>query len=269
MIEPNTLRIVTPEGVVFRYALAGPVIRALAWIIDAGCVLGTSGAIASVLQRLGLLNPDLARALITISYFVLSIGYAMCFEWFWRGQTLGKRTVGIRVIDAEGLSLQPYQVIIRNLLRFVDVLPVMYLVGGFASALGRRSQRLGDLAAHTVVVRSWNVARPDLEKIGRSKYNSLLEHASICARLRQKVSPEALSVAFAALVRRDELDPTSRAELFADLAAHFDSLAGFPDELKEQITAEQLVRNTVEVLYASAQSPTAAASKSARRTDAA
>jgi uncharacterized RDD family membrane protein YckC len=269
MNQPNTLRIVTPEGVVFRYALAGPVVRSLAWAIDGACVLGASGAIGSFLQRVGIINPDLARALITILYFVLSTGYAMCFEWYWRGQTLGKRALGIRVIDAEGLGLQPHQVVVRNLLRFVDGLPVTYLVGGVASALNRRSQRLGDLAAHTVVVRSWKVIQPDLEKIGRSKYNSLLEHASVCARLRQKVSPEALGVAFAALVRKDQLDPSARTELFTELAAHFDSLAGFPDELKEQITAEQLVRNTVEVLYASAQSPTAAASKSARRTDAA
>jgi uncharacterized RDD family membrane protein YckC len=246
----NTLRIVTPEGIVFRYVLAGPVIRGLAWTIDAGCVLGVSGAAGAILKGLGWISADVARALITVLYAVVSVGYAMYFEWYWRGQTLGKRAMGVRVIDADGLHLQPYQVVIRNLMRYIDALPLLYLVGGAASVLSPKSQRLGDIAAHTVVIRVSTTAQPDLDKIGRSKYNSLLEHPALCARLRQKTSPEAAAASFNAILRSDEFDPDARAQLFSELRAHFQAMVEFPDEIIEQIAPEQLVRNVVEVLYA-------------------
>jgi uncharacterized RDD family membrane protein YckC len=247
--EPGTLRIVTPEGVMFRYALAGPVVRAVAWVIDAACVLGISGAIGALLHRFGFLNADVARALTTLLFALLSVGYSMYFEWYWRGQTMGKRVMNLRVIDAEGLHLQPFQIVIRNLLRCVDALPLFYLVGGIASAMSRKAQRLGDMAAHTVVVRTSNPKQPDLEKIGPVKYNSLLEYPALCARLRQKTTAEAASAAFAALLRRDQLEANARADLFRDIAAYFMAIADFPPEIIEQITPEQLVRNIVAVLY--------------------
>jgi uncharacterized RDD family membrane protein YckC len=248
----NVLRIVTPEGIVFRYVLAGPVIRGLAWAIDAGCVMGVSGAVGAALNTIGWMSVDVARALVILAYAVVSVSYAMYFEWYWRGQTIGKRAMGIRVIDASGLHLQPYQVVIRNIMRYVDALPLMYLVGGAASVFSGKSQRLGDLAAHTVVIRASTAKQPDLDKIGRSKYNSLLEYPTLCARLRQKTTPEAAAVAFDALLRSDEFDPVARAELFSELRAYFQGIVQLPDEIAEQIAPEQLVRNVVEVLYAPA-----------------
>ena len=248
----NTLRIVTPEGIVFRYVLAGPVIRGLAWAIDAGCVLGVAGATSTILNGLGWISADVAGALTTVMYAVVSVGYAMYFEWYWRGQTLGKRSLGIRVIDAAGLHLQPFQVVIRNLMRYIDGLPLLYLVGGAASVLSSKSQRLGDIAAHTVVIRVSTTPQPDLDKIGRSKYNSLLEHPTLCARLRQRTSAEAAAAAFHALLRSDDFDAAARAQLFSELRAYFQRVVDFPDEIVEQIAPEQLVRNVVEVLYAPA-----------------
>jgi hypothetical protein len=142
--------------------------------------------------------------------------------------------------------------VIRNLMRYVDALPAFYLVGGVAAVFSRKSQRLGDLAAHTMVVKISAARQPDLDKIGRSKYNSLLEHPGLCARLRQKASAEVAAAAFSALLRRDEFDPDARAELFRELRSYFHTLAEFPDEIVEQIAPEQLVRNVVEVLYAPA-----------------
>lgn len=245
----NTLRIVTPEGVVFRYALAGPVLRSVAWVIDAGCVFGLSGASGAIANRLGWIDADAARALTILLYAVISVGYAIILEWYWRGQTMGKRALGLRVIDAAGLHLRPFQVVIRNLLRYVDGLPAFYLVGGIASVLSARSQRLGDIAAHTVVIRISTTRQPDLDKIGRSKYNSLLDHPALCARLRQKIPAEAAAAAFNALLRREEFDAQARAALFSDILSYIRSLVSFPDEVMEQISPEQTVRNVVEVLY--------------------
>ena len=76
--------------------------------------------------------PGLRFFLLPILYFVVWIGYGILFEWFWRGQTPGKRLFRLRVMDVNGLRLQFHQILMRNLLRAVDSLPACYLVGGLA-----------------------------------------------------------------------------------------------------------------------------------------
>lgn len=70
-----------------------------------------------------------------------------------RGRTVGKRVVGIRVAMADGGRPTVRAATIRTLARFADWLPAGYLVGFVAMALTEHRQRLGDLAANTVVVR--------------------------------------------------------------------------------------------------------------------
>jgi uncharacterized RDD family membrane protein YckC len=65
----------------------------------------------------------------------------------WRGQTLGKRSLQLRVIDADGLRLTAAQLVARNLLRSVELPAAFDLVGGLFAAATRRAQRLGDIAA--------------------------------------------------------------------------------------------------------------------------
>jgi len=244
-----TLKIRTPEGIAFSFALAGPVVRCLAWIID--FLLVTTGAtvINKFGQLAGLVSPDLAQAIMVISYFVASIGYGIVLEWSWRGQTVGKRLLRLRVMDAHGLRLQFHQVLLRNLLRFVDMLPALYLVGGLASFFNRRAQRLGDLAANTVVVYNPKPAEPDLDQLLAGKFNSLRQHPHLEARLRQRVSPDEARLALQALMRRDELDPSPRVALFSELAEHFKSLVAFPAESVEAMPDEQYVRNVVDILF--------------------
>jgi hypothetical protein len=131
----------------------------------------------------------------------------------------------------------------------VDGLPMAYLVGGIACLVSQRAQRLGDLAANTIVVRLAQPRQPDLEQLLAGKFNSLRAHPHLEARLRQRVSPAEAAAALQALVRRDELDPAARVQLFAELAAHFKSLVEFPPESVEGIADEQYVRNVVDVLF--------------------
>lgn len=241
----NTLRLRTPEGVVFSLPLAGPVSRFLAWGIDAGCVLAATTLLNQVLSLFG----SFASAASVIAYFAISIGYGIGCEWYWRGQTVGKRVLKLRVMDVQALRLDFSQIVVRNLLRFVDLLPGLYLVGGTACVLTRRFQRLGDLAANTIVVRNVDAPQPNLEQLLGGKFNSLLEYRHLTARLRQRTSPESAAVALEALLRRDSLDPQARLQLFADLAQHFRELVEFPPEAVEQLSDEQYVRNVVEILY--------------------
>ena len=245
----NTLPIRTPEGVTFSLTLAGITHRFLAWVVDLCCISVIGDGIGRVSQALGAVNADFAGALRVILYFVISIGYGIACEWYWRGQTVGKRLLRLRVMDAQGLRLQPSQIIMRNLLRFADGLPALYLVGGLTSFLSRRGQRLGDLAANTIVVRTSAIGKPDLDQLAASKFNSLAQYPHLAARLRQRVSPQTAQVALQSLLRRDDFDPLARLEVFGELAAHFRSIVEFPAEAVEQLSDERYVRNVVEVVF--------------------
>jgi uncharacterized RDD family membrane protein YckC len=121
--KTNTLVIRTPEGIVFSLLLAGPVTRCLAWVVDLMCVMVIMIVIGWLRSILNLFSSDIAAGMMIVLYFVVSIGYGMALEWFWRGQTIGKRLLRLRVVDEQGLRLQSSQIVIRNLLRFVDSLP--------------------------------------------------------------------------------------------------------------------------------------------------
>ncbi len=243
------LHITTPEGIEFSLPLAGPLTRFLAWTIDAVCVMALFMIASKLLQPFYVWFPGFAMAILFLATFIIGIGYGITLEWFWRGQTLGKRLLRLRVMDEQGLRLKFSQVVIRNLLRFVDRLPVAYLVGGLACLYSRHAQRLGDFAASTIVVRQPKLTEPDLAQLLAGKFNSLRAHPHLAARLRQRASPGEAAIALQALVRRGDLDPAARLVLFSELAAHFRAMVEFPPADTEGISDEQYVRNVVDILY--------------------
>jgi uncharacterized RDD family membrane protein YckC len=245
----NTLIIRTPEGIVFSFLLASPVARFLAYAVDLACISALVSVAGILIQVLEVVSLDFGAAVGTLIFFALQIGCGIVCEWFWRGQTVGKRLLRLRVVDAQGLRVQFSQIAIRNLLRAVDLLPAFYLVGGTAAWLSPKAQRLGDLAANTIVIRTPKIAPPDSEQITAGKFNSLRRHPHLEARLRQLISPVEARLALQALLRREEFEPAARAGLFARLGAHFRGLVEFPPEAVEGITDEQYLRNVVDVLY--------------------
>lgn len=245
----SQLQIRTPEGITFSFALAGPVSRCLAWIVDWIVIMIIVRALEFAGTALAFVSEDMGQAVTIIGYFIISMGYGVVMEWAWRGQTIGKRVVRLRVMDAQGLRLQFHQVLLRNLLRPVDALPLFYLIGGVTCVCSRKAQRLGDLAANTVVIYTGNPIEPDLEQLLAGKFNSLRGHPHLEARLRQRVSPDEARLALQALVRRDELEPNARVALFADLATHFKAVVVFPPEAVETMPDEQYVRNVVDILF--------------------
>jgi uncharacterized RDD family membrane protein YckC len=248
-MKTSALLIRTPEGIVFSQLLAGPVTRFFAWFIDLTCIGVLGSMLGTLLGVLGLLSPNIAMALSALGYFFISIGYGIFFEWAWRGQTVGKRVFRLRVVDAEGMRLQFDQVVTRNLLRFVDMLPAFYFVGGVACWVNRKCQRLGDVAANTIVIRSPKISEPDLDQLLTGKFNSLRQFPHLAARLRQRVSPGEAATALQALLRRDQFEPAARVELFGELAAHFRAKVDFPAEATDGVADEQYLRNVVDVIY--------------------
>jgi hypothetical protein len=184
---------------------------------------------------------------------VVWFGYGILLEWYAHGKTIGKRMFNLRVVDEHGLQLTFPQIVTRNLMRAVDCLPFFYLVGGIACLLSRRSQRLGDVAAGTVVVRTVETALPDLAGVtgGNDKFNSFSKHPHVEARLRQRISPDEARIALQAMIRRNSLDPDRRIELFAELSGHFRPMLDFPPEATDGLSDEQYIRNIVDTLFRS------------------
>ncbi len=246
--KTKTLSVRTPEGIEFSLQIAGPASRFLACLIDASCISAAAVFVGNLLKMVTVVSEQLGMALLVLSYFAISVGYGIALEWLWRGRTIGKRLLRLRVMDAQGLRLQFSQIVVRNLLRAVDSLPFFYMVGGVASLLSLRGQRVGDIAANTVVVRNPEIFEPNLEKLLPDKYNSLREYPHWAARLRGNVSPEEAYLVMRALLRRDQLDPVARVSLFGEMAAHLKSIVQFPQEALEGITDERYLRNVVDVV---------------------
>lgn len=248
-VNSNILTIETPEGIAFSLRLAGPVIRFLAWVLDLFCISVVTRISLAVIGLFAVISYEFAVTLQVIAYFLVTVGYGIIMEYYWRGQTIGKRLFRLKVMDNQGLRLQFHQVVIRNLLRFVDIMPMFYMAGGLACLMTRYSQRLGDVAANTIVV--WNppIPEPDLDQVLPDKYNSLHSYPHLEARLRQRVSSIEAGIALQALMRREQMDPESRIELFNKIAVYFKKIVEFPQEAVDGISNEQYIRNVVEVLF--------------------
>lgn len=239
----------TPEGIGFNLVLAGPASRMLAWCVDAACIMLATELVGIGLAIAGLLSRDLAVALHITAMFVVSVGYGMFTEWLLKGQTIGKRLLNLRVMDREGLRLRFSQVAIRNLLRVVDSLPVAYLLGGTVCLFSNHCQRLGDLAAGTIVIRHQKTRQPDLDQLTQDRYNSFRAHPHLEARLRQRVTPAMADLALQALLRREQLAPEHRVALFGDIADHFKKLVVFPQQATDGLSDERYVRNVLAALF--------------------
>jgi uncharacterized RDD family membrane protein YckC len=145
----DTLRDVeTPEGVALTLRAAGPVPRALAWLVD----LFVRVAILFVLSMILGLIGTAGSGLWMVAFFLVIWAYPIAFELLMGGQTLGKRALGLRVVCDNGAPISWLPSIKRNLLRSVDMLPAFYGAGLASSLIDPHARRLGDIAAGTLVV---------------------------------------------------------------------------------------------------------------------
>jgi uncharacterized RDD family membrane protein YckC len=144
----TTRRVATPEGIELTLHLAGPVPRALAWAIDLLLRVALVFAVSIPLMQLG----RAGWGLVLIAMFFVEWLLPAWFEAAWRGQTPGKRMMGLMVLNDDGTPVRWPAALTRNLLRAADFLPLMYGLGLVAMLVNRDFKRLGDLAAGTVVV---------------------------------------------------------------------------------------------------------------------
>ncbi len=168
-MEPigDQLNIDTPELVSIELPLAGIGSRFIAAIVDS-LVLGSALILliflaAYIIPALGAIGEKAASwgvGILLLIVFLLFWGYFALSEAFGNGRTLGKRVARIRVIHQSGRGINFVEALARNLVRFIDYLPGFYGVGVVAMFMSKRSQRLGDMVAGTLVVREREVEAP-------------------------------------------------------------------------------------------------------------
>lgn len=139
----------TPEGVELSLSPASFFARGAAWAID----LGLRGVFYTIAATVLGAFEEGGTGILLILMFLTEWGYPVFFE-LRRGATPGKHLIGLRVVHADGSPIEFGSSVLRNLIRFVDFLPAGYLLGFLSCAFTDRFQRLGDLAAGTLVVHS-------------------------------------------------------------------------------------------------------------------
>lgn len=144
----------TPEGVRIYFECAGPFVRAGAILLDF-LIQGTIGSIISaiILLAFGIsFGGEFGMGLILIFIFLIQWFYHVYFEVYRKGQTPGKKWLGLSVLDARGTPVSVGQSILRNLMRTADFMPFGYFFGFLSVVNTNHFQRLGDLVAGTLVV---------------------------------------------------------------------------------------------------------------------
>ena len=159
-LNSDQLNIDTPELVGIEMPLAGIGSRFIALLVDY-LIWGAAFFVLIWLAILVLPSIDAfskiseqwAAGIFIFIVFLFNWGYFTLFEAFWNGRTPGKRIARIRVIQRSGRAIGLFESMARNLVRYVDQLPFFYAVGVIAMFVTSQHQRLGDLAAGTLVVR--------------------------------------------------------------------------------------------------------------------
>lgn len=181
-----TAVITTPENIQFEYRIAGPFRRLPALLLDFAIRVIFFVLVGFLSLVIGVSVP-FSGPVITLLFMIFWFGmewfYGLFFEAYWNGQTPGKYLTQIRVISIDGRPINIYQATVRNFLRLADIAPMVslemfspdappaymiptFLVSLICMSLTTRFQRLGDIAAGTMVIvneRSWAPANVKLE----------------------------------------------------------------------------------------------------------
>lgn len=213
MSDPGYDHLDTPERVDLAVDLAGIGSRSLAVVLD--LLLATAAAL--VLVFAGALAFPVAGAwafaAILIGFFLIQWFYFALFEGFWQGQTPGKRALGLRVRKVGGYPAGWSEALIRNFLRVVVDLALFMPIGLIVMLVTRRAQRVGDLAAGTVVVRERSKGIAALDEIGYADSSRPTDSGG------PELTTDEFETLHAYLARCHVLDRASRDEIERELAA--------------------------------------------------
>ena len=217
MVQPTT-GVVTPEAVLLEFESASLGSRLLAILVDLAVQGGVLFAFFTVF---GIATADqsfstaVAIIVVTVALFAVILGYPVAMETLWRGRSLGKAALGLRVVTMEGAPIRFRHAAVRGALGLVDFYVSSGLVATLAVLFSRDNRRLGDLAAGTRVLRERSAAPPPVAvhfptPPGYEQYAASLEVGPVTADEYELVR--------SFLLRVHQLTPVARASLAYRLA---------------------------------------------------
>lgn len=244
----DILQIDTPENVTFDYTVSGIGSRFLAALVDTILILLMQVLVLAAYfwaLSASALSDTLgawALAIFGLIGFGFFWGYYIFFEIAWNGQTPGKRWTGVRVIRMDGTPVAATEVVIRNLVRIIDLLPTAYGIGVLAMFITEKSRRVGDLAAGTVVVHD----RPPVRSIADLQTDRATVLAAVSARLPlpanfpvERINEKDVQLIEEYLLRRRHLN--NREQMAAHLLGSLTTRLGLGPDLVPAADAEEML----------------------------
>lgn len=207
----------TPEGVVLEFETAGVATRILAGAVDLAIqvVLLLAVSFAALAVAAAGADGGVGAAFLYIAAFLVLFGYPVAFETLWRGRTPGKALMGIRVVTVEAAPIRFRHAAVRAILALLDKLVLFGVIGIVTILVTARNQRLGDLAAGTLVLRERTGAPPPVAVTfspppGLESFAASLDLTAL--------GDELFLLVRSFLLRADEMAPGPRWELARRLA---------------------------------------------------
>jgi uncharacterized RDD family membrane protein YckC len=231
----DRLAIATPEGVEIELTLAGLGSRFIAGLIDFFIRL------LPLIALLVLIDPRdeaIGAAIFALADFGMQFFYYVLFETLGGGRTPGKRAVGLRVVRSGGRPVTFVRSMLRNIMRVIDAIG-FYLIGMLSIFITNNNQRLGDLAADTLVVRDRHGDRRHGEapsSVGTTYDPGPADNWDVSA-----VSAADVATVRSFLERRSSLNARARKELAWQLARKLQPLVGGANEPDDERFLEMLV----------------------------
>jgi uncharacterized RDD family membrane protein YckC len=220
----------TPEGVDLEIPLAGLASRFIGLLIDTFVQFIVIGVAIAAMLAIG---STTAAIVISAAAVLITIGYDVIFEVGAGGRTPGKRFSGVRVVMDDGRPIGLRASLIRNVIRLFEGFATAYIPAMISVLVTGNNQRLGDLAAGSLVIRERRPAPPPSYVPAPRDTSSTLDATG--------VTGEELAIVRSFLARRESLVPTARQALAADLAGRLrPRVAGVRQGLADEPFLEQV-----------------------------
>lgn len=236
----DRVTISTPEGVDLDVVVAGIGSRFMARLLDTLVQGGVIIALAIALGTTRAFSSGIGVALFALVVFGVVFLYDIVYEIVGNGATIGKRACGLRVVMTDGGPETATASVVRNVVRLVDFLPVLYGIGLVSMLATTHSQRLGDLAGGTYVVRERHGDRQVTDTHGAARITVPLadvSHWDVSA-----VTPEEIEVVRQFLVRRLTIPPEVRYRMAVELAVRLaPKITGLPPTSHPEYVLEGVV----------------------------
>jgi len=230
----NRVTFATPEGVTLELILAGLGSRFLARLLDTAIQGALIAALAIAVGASG--SPGWLQAIAIVLSFLVLFAYDIILETLNNGRTVGKLAAGIRVVGGNGEPVRFLASAVRNIARILDFLPFLYLIGTISIVATQRGQRVGDLAAGTIV------ARDRFPGLAHVPAPLTVTPAAVATWDVSAVSPNELQAVRHFLDRRLELRWAARSYFALDLANRLGpKVAGIPANSHPEYVLEGIV----------------------------